>query len=233
MIFLLAISIFITPLYIVRFSLLTFPTNLLMLWGILVWIIFVIKIITKKQSASFIYFIRSFDKKILVLVGLFFLAGIITLFTHGFDQKKLGQFIVLFLQPISLFFIFGFFGTEHPKQKTIFINALYILLGVMGAYAVVQYFTLLGLPSQFWGNSEEPKRAIGFFVHPNFYALFSAPLLAFLIPDMRLKIERLRDEWHIVLLWLFGLAGLLFVLVPRRLAWVGSGHIRLRDRRGR
>ena len=73
-----------------------------------------------------------------------------------------------------------------------------------------------------WGNSVEPKRALSFFVHPNFYALWCAPLLALLIPDFtqNLKISKSsKINWHYVLAWIIGGVGLLLSL--SRSGWLG------------
>ncbi len=71
-----------------------------------------------------------------------------------------------------------------------------------------------------WGNSQEPKRALSLFIHPDFYSLFITPLLALLLPDL---FERIKISWkqHAgwILLWLFGAAGLFFSL--SRAGWFG------------
>ena len=79
----------------------------------------------------------------------------------------------------------------------------------------------------------EPKRALSFFVHPNFYALWCAPLLAFLIPDLFSSIKnkglKIKDIFVnrkslIVncikpLAWLLGAIGLF--LSMSRAGWLG------------
>jgi O-antigen ligase len=136
-----------------------------------------------------------------------------------FHRAKLGQFIVLFLQPISLFFISAYIIKQNPKSKYLILNTLYIILATAGLYAIFQYFTLHGLPSAWWGNSLEPKRALSFFVHPNFYALWCAPLLTFLLPDLGLKIKDLKKTWPHILCWIIGGLGLLLSL--SRSGWLG------------
>ncbi|MCL5666452.1 MAG: O-antigen ligase family protein [Patescibacteria group bacterium] len=228
--YLLALTFLLTPAYAVKFQLLGFPTNLLMAWVVLVWLTFAIWLIVKKQVLPFWSSIAMFDKKLLALVGLFFLAGLVSLFAHGFDRAKLGQFIVLFLQPISLFFIGRYLISQFPKTRNLLITTCYLLLGAMGIYAVIQYFTLVGLPPAWWGNSEEPKRALGFFGHPNFYALFSTPLLAFLIPDVVARFIGLpssingattKSRWIFITAWIIGATGLFLSL--SRAGWLGLG----------
>jgi len=205
-----------------------------MAWVFLVWIIFGLWLITKKHVRDFINFKLSVDKKILIPLSLFFLAGLISIFIGGIDRQKLGQFIVLFLQPISLFFIAGYIfsarggsasgGKQNPKSKGLLLTTCYFLLALAGLYAIIQYFTLLGLPPLWWGNSVEPKRALSFFVHPNFYALWSAPLLALLLPSLFSPLPLgeglgVRVRWFKRAAWIIGAFGLLLSL--SRSGWLG------------
>jgi O-antigen ligase len=189
-----------------------------MLWVFLFWIIFGAWLVIKKQLLLFLTAVKNSNRTILVLVGLFFLSGVMSLFVGSIDRAKLGQFIVLFLQPIPTFFITGYIFKQNPKSKDFLLFTFYFLLGIAGLYAIIQYFTLLGLPPAWWGNSIEPKRALSFFVHPNFYALWSAPLLAFLIPDVALNLKSKILNFKSIA-WLIGAIGLLLSL--SRSGWLG------------
>ncbi len=215
--YLLALTILLAPTYAIKFSLLGFPTNLLLVWLLAFWIIFTAYLTNKKLWGEF-FFLSPINKKLLIAVSAFFLAGIISLSIGGITQAKLGQFIVLFLQPISVFFIGRFIIQKKPNALSIILYSLYFILALAGAYAILQYFTLVGLPPEYWGNSVEPKRALSFFSHPNFYSLFSAPLLALLVPDLiqNLKFKILNLK---LLAWLLGAAGLFFSL--SRAGWLG------------
>src|SRR3989344_6378288 len=217
----LALTILLAPTYAVRFNFFGLPTNLLMLWVVLVWIIFAVYLTRQKQWGIFFGHSLRLDLRILSFTSIFFLAGIISLFWQGFNLEKLGQFIVLFLQPISIFLIAGFEYRRNPASKTLLLNSCFLLLALMGIYSLIQYFTLWGLPPAYWGNSVEPKRALAFFAHPNFYALFSAPLLAFLLADLGLKIKDLRKNWFFFAAWIIGGLGLL--LSFSRAGWLGLG----------
>lgn len=219
MIYLLALTLLLSPTYTIRLDIFGLPANFLMLWIFGLWLFFSFYLVFKKQLSNFSTFVKKLDNKIFILAGLFLLSGIVSLLVQGFDQKKLGQFLVLFLQPISLFFIASFCFKDNPKAKNSLLVASYWLLGAMGLYAIFQYLTLIGLPSAYWGNSEEPKRALGFFGHPNFYALFAAPLLALLIADLGFKIKDLRKYWLFILLWVTGAVGLF--LSMSRAGWLG------------
>ena len=218
--YLIALTLLLTPTYSVKFELFGLSANLLMLWVFLVWLIFVLKLSAQHQWQEFWRYTKTINRKLGALIAVFFAAGIVALFWKGFSIEKLGQFIVLFLQPISLFFIAGFEWQKNPASKNLLTTACYILLATMGGFAVVQYFTLIGLPEAYWGNSVEPKRALGFFTHPNFYALFSTPLLALLIPDvfqnLKSKILNLKS-----FAWALGALGLLLSL--SRAGWLGLG----------
>ncbi len=224
--YLIILTFVLAPSFVWRFNLGPLPTNLLMVWVVLVWIIFTINLISKKQLNNFWGFIKALDKKILIASGLFLLSGLISLFIRGADKEKLGQFIVLFIQPISLFAITGYLTNQNPKIKQQLTNAVYIFLAIAGIYAVIQYFSLWNLPAEYWGNALEPKRAVSFFGHPNFYALFAAPLLAFLLPDLFEKLKQsLTKNLSWIILWGLGLIGL--VLSLSRAGWLGLGLVGL------
>lgn len=221
MIYLIALTLLLAPTYAIRFELFGLPTNLLMLWVFFVWLAFALYLVINKRVLHFLTDVKKCEIKLLAPIGAFLFAGLISLFWQGFTLEKLGQFIVLFIQPISLFIIASFVWPRYPASKPLIFNACYLLLALMGIFSVVQYFTLFGLPPQYWGNSLEPKRALGFFSHPNFYALFSAPLLAFLIADLGFKIVDLRKNWPYIAAWVLGVMGLGLSL--SRAGWLGLG----------
>lgn len=218
--FSLLLTLLLAPTYLIRFSVGPASTDLLMLWVVLVWLITAFILTTKKLWGGFLSNIKSADKKILVPAVLFFGSGVIGLLTGGLNPKNLGQFLVLYLQPISLFFIFGFWPGLNKNYKAL-SAALYLVVGLAGVYALVQYFTLVGLPVAYHGNMAEIKRATSFFGHPNFYALFAAPLLAFLLPDLGLKIKNPKDQGFFIASWAIGALGLLLSL--SRSGWLGLG----------
>ncbi len=224
MIYLIILTIFFAPTFAIRFQIGGFFTNLLMVWVLVLWAVFGVRLLKKDLYKNFVEFLGSINKKFILALGLFFFAGIISLFVGGVSIKKFGQFLVLFVQPISLFFIAGFEFKRNPNLKIWVINSLYLFLAISGLYAIIQYFTLTGLPTAYWGNSLEPKRAISFFGHPDFYALFTAPVLAFLLPDLLEKIKlSIKKSATWVGLWLFGAVGLLLSL--SRAGWLALGVI--------
>ncbi|MFA5991115.1 MAG: O-antigen ligase family protein [Candidatus Doudnabacteria bacterium] len=221
MISLLIATLLLAPAYGLKFHLANLPTNILMVWVFLFWLIFFIYLLLKKQFVQYLSARNNWSKPILIFTGLFLLSGAVSLFVKGITLEKLGQFIVLFLQPISIFFIAGFIFQKTPATKYYILNTIYLILAFAGLLAIIQYLTLWGLPQAFWGNSIEPKRAVSFFIHPNFYSLWCAPLLAFLIPDLRFKVENLRKNWAVITSWMVGIIGLLLSL--SRAGWLGLG----------
>src|ERR1051326_4092896 len=125
--YLLALTLLLTPAYVIKFNIFGFPTNLLMVWAVLVWVIFGIWIIAKKQIPPFLMVIKNTNRAILIFTGLFFLSGLISLFVGGFDRAKLGQFIVLFLEPISIFFIGRYLVDKFPRACDLFLASCYLL----------------------------------------------------------------------------------------------------------
>lgn len=225
--FVLALTLLLAPTYAVRFGLFGLPTNLLMVWVGLVWLVFGVWLVRGKgvRVKKFLASLTQGSRLMRALLLLFFLAGLVSLFVGGVSQDKLGQFIVLFLQPLSLFFIARFLFEHLPQSKVWFARAAYLFLFCSGVYAVVQYFTLLGVPVDWWGNSNEPKRSVAFFLHPNFYALFITPLLAFLLPNLLAKISSSEYKTAKAALaayggaWVIGALGLFFSL--SRGGWFG------------
>lgn len=191
----------VAPLYVWRFSAsgfgVTLPTNLLMVVSFVVIIIAVIELFVGKSERllEFKDYIKSLPK--LLLLGVIFvgLASLISLFAFGLTTVKLGQWVVLYAQPLAIFLLLSFYAARNPhivRQLKIFA---FIFLLVAGVLAIVQYFTLWTLPADWQGNLNEPKRAIAFFAHPNAYALFATPLLAWLMPSL---LEPSAKLWRIL-----------------------------------
>jgi O-antigen ligase len=219
MTFLLALAVLLGPAYSLRFNIGPLSANLLMVWlGFLIliggWLI--------KQKSGRENFLKSVRaSRWLWPLGLFLLSGLISLFWPQSDVSKAGKFLVWYIEPIFVFLLAQQWFQDHPEAKNKVSAAMYILLAAMGLYSLLQYFTLIGLPAYYWGNGEEPKRALGFFGHPNFYALFSAPLLAFLLPRTAETLKTFTSKLSLwpVYCWLLGLLGLALSL--SRAGWLG------------
>lgn len=221
MAYLVALSLLVAPLYVWRFGVGGVPLNFLLLWMIILWAVFLAWLIKRRAVFDFARYKLSLPKPLLILGTLFLLAGLVSLFYGGLTQDKLGQFIVIFIQPLSLFFIAGYVAKEEPSTRHMFRQTAYFMVALMGLLAVIQYFTLTTLPEVYWGNSNEPKRAVGLFGHPDMFGLFLTPFLAWLIPDVLRRLDDWRNKvsyWSLGA-WVLGCAGLLLCL--SRGAWFG------------
>lgn len=195
--FLIGLTLFLLPTYTVRFNLSGLPLNLLMVWVAFLVLVFVAWLIKNNLLKEYFAWVRSLNKLVLIFASLFFIAGTVSLFVGGFTLEKFGQYIVLFIEPIALFKIFGFVFHKHPDTKELFVRSLYIFLGFSGIYALIQYVTLFGLPPEYLGNAVEPKRALSFFEYPNAYAMFIAPCLAYLLPQVIAHVTKInKSNWR-------------------------------------
>ncbi|QQS23082.1 O-antigen ligase family protein [bacterium] len=228
------------PLYVWRFSIAPgsyeLPANFLMLAGFAVIAAGLLEVLARKQFLAFLDHIKSLPKAVLVGAGLILVASIISLMAFGVTPEKIGQWVVLYAQPLTIFLLLSFYTARNPGVLRKLSLAAYALVFAAGCVAVYQYFTLDTLPAAWQGNSVEPKRAIAFFAHPNAFALFMTPVLAWLIPDAvkhfgRVwEIFRSSNSWWqqrseilqnklVVLAWLVGAFGLFLSL--SRGAWLG------------
>ncbi|MBP9686267.1 MAG: O-antigen ligase family protein [Candidatus Doudnabacteria bacterium] len=236
--YLFALTLLVAPLYAVRFDLLGFTTNVCMLWVFFVLLVGAGWVVTTKRTSQFVQWLgQELRTPQGILAGMFLLSGVISLFVGGLSQDKLGQFLVLFLQPVALFILMRFWVFIKNWKLEIgnsLASAALFFVALCGLYAIIQYTTLLGVPSAWWGNSVEPKRALALFLHPNFYALFVTPLLAFLVPvisgQWTVDREDLKSVFGFNLFtryyalyttagWLLGVVGLLLSL--SRGGWLG------------
>lgn len=237
--YLFALTLLFAPLYAVRFTLWGVPTNVLMLWVFCVLLGGVGWVIGTKRVRHFLRWLGAELRTTQSgLALLFLLSGMLSVFVGGVSEDKLGQLLVLFLQPIGMYFLVRYYSHATNLQLEIgklLAQASLLFVAVCGVYAIIQYTTLIGVPEAWWGNAVEPKRALAFFLHPNFYALFVTPLLAFLMPVLSTEYLVLRKvaaeqerkfpkliTKHLALstvLWLLGVVGLFLSL--SRGGWLG------------
>jgi O-antigen ligase len=223
-----ALLILAAPLYVWRFSIGGLPTNFLMMANFLVIALGLVMVARgakfSQWKAQWHETLVQLGKPLLISIGLFILASLISLFAFGVDSEKIAQWVVLYLQPLAIFFLVRYFilqDSTNPETRSKIAEycriALYVLVATAGALAIVQYFTLLTLPPAWWGNANEPKRAIAFFAHANAFGLFVTPLLAWLIPH---AVQKFRNQKYLYgFVWLIGAVGVLLSL--SRGAWLG------------
>lgn len=215
------------PLYIWRFELVGLPTNFFMVYAFIVACIGGFTILAHGQLKAAWQTGKDFPSIFRWAFLAFYLASIVSLFVGGFDLAKLGQWLVVYALPMKLAAQMYFYLRKEPDRKQVVLWFIYAFLLGSGITALVQYFWLVGLPTDWWGNSTEPKRAIGFFIHPNNLALFITPLLAYTLPDLKERLEiwwnsgrtLLSSELLIAVTWLGGAVALLLSL--SRGGWLG------------
>ncbi len=225
MFYFLAILFALLPTYTIRFHLGTLPLNLLEILCVLFSLAFAAWLEIKKLPDGtklrdeYFKFVGSQNQALQIFSGLFLIAGLASAFVNK-SGRSFGLFIVLFFFPIILFYPIKFL-LQNPISKARFIKWMLIVVGIFSLYGIIQYFTLVGLPSAWWGNSVEPKRALSFFEYPNAFGLFLAPLLAFLLPFIFAKpgLASGNRDWFYRLYYLLGLGAL--VLTLSRGAWLG------------
>ena len=196
--YLFAIVLLIAPLYVWRFSIGGLPTNFLMVANFVAIAIGLVVLLMEYKSSGkevlnrFKTSLTGIGKPLLIGILLVGVASVISLVAFGFDAEKFAQWIVLYFQPLAIFVLIRHFSDSDSRVAEYFKTIAYIMVGVAGVLAVIQYFTLYTLPTEWWGNTNEPKRAIAYFAHANAFGLFVTPLLAWLIPD---AVKRLQTAW--------------------------------------
>ena len=218
---LVTIVLVLAPLYVWRFTIFGLPTNFLMIASFVVIGWFAVSILARRQVGESVAMLKSIPKPVAVLGGLFFVASIISLFVGGVTIEKIGQWLVLYMQPLLIALGVYVYAQRYPVSRDTVVNGLLVFVAACGLLALAQYVTLWTLPEAWWGNSAEPKRAIAFWAHPNGFGLFVTPVLAWLLPQVvgRLKNKVDWTSLFVSLAWLLGALGI-FISLSRG-AWIG------------
>ena len=209
--YLLSLLLFLAPTYLIRFELFGLNTNLLMLALFTVMTVFIFWVVKNKLVVDFIRSLQVIGRRLLIFLLLFLIFGLISLLHQGFTIPKLGQFIVLFLEPIGIFFVIRYLKQRSELDIEAFIRHTSMLLAGLGLFSLIQYYFLVFLDPLYWGNSVSARRSTALWVHPNEFALFLLPLLAFLLP-------RVFQEWresgkyrfHFIVCYILGSIGLFY-----------------------
>jgi putative inorganic carbon (hco3(-)) transporter len=215
--YILAALFALTPTYLIRFQVSGLPLNFLEIAVALFLLIWIFWILRNDRTKDFVQFVKDQPRIILSAAGLFVLAGLISTVIASDKVHAFGMFVVLFIQPI-LCYLPAKYILREEKSKNIFLKTIAGIIFIASLYGIFQYFTLTGLPSDWWGNNVEPKRAISFFGHPNTFALWLTPLLALLLPFTFFENnKKLRTFYGSALV--VGLVAL--ILSGTRGAWIG------------
>ncbi len=213
MFYLLSALFLLIPTYVIRFNI-GVPVNLLEILSLAFLLIFAVLLKKNNLVGEFKQHVAGQPRAMLVLAGLFLLAGLISAFISPNKSRGAGLFVVMFLLPILVYMPASYIFSQ-PENKSRFVKLLFGLVALLSTYGIIQYLTLLGLPEAWRGNPDEPKRALSFFVHPNDFALFITPILAFLCPFFFEK--KIHPSYKAC--YLVGLVGLLLSL--SRGGWFG------------
>ncbi|MDB4939731.1 MAG: O-antigen polymerase [Candidatus Doudnabacteria bacterium] len=213
MFYLLALLFVSAPTYVIRFNI-GIPVNLLEILSLAFLLVFAFWLYKNKAVRDFTQHIEGQPRLMLYFAGLFLLVGFVEALVAPNKARGLGLFVALFLEPILIYMPASYI-LSSPLNKLRMVKFMFWYIAGLGLYGLFQYFTLFGLPNAWWGNSLEPKRALSVFEHPNSFALFLTPLLAFLLPFV---FER-KLSWYYKLFYLISIAGLVASL--SRGGWLG------------
>ncbi len=211
MIYLLELLIALAPTYVLRFG----RVDLFEILILVFWIACLVIISRRRQMQDFKNFLFNIPRSIVISGGLLLLAAVISTFISPTHTRALGELVAYFIQP-AITFLFAGYILRGEAAKEHFTKFILWYIAIISIYALIQYITLIGLPMTWWGNAEEPKRAVSVFVYPNAFALFITPLLAFSMPFV--FGSRKPELWYKIL-FLIGIIGLGLSL--SRGGWLG------------
>lgn len=152
------------PLYYVRFTLLSLPTNL-------IEVLVLILLVTTVWSARKLK-LPNWQPIMLILVGLILATAVAVDRQAAFGIVK-GWFAVPLVYYTCLATLFS------ATERTLFIKPLLASTVLVAVYAILQWFGLIGLLAHQGAAAQQyldQGRAIAFFESPNFLAMYLVPL---------------------------------------------------------
>lgn len=189
------------PTYLIRFQVGAIPMTLLE-WMILMlslsWLIQRLK--NKELSLAKT---RPYLPQALLLI----FAATLGMFTAPELRAAAGIWKAYFIEPI-LFFIVLSNIIHTPQQRKNVITALALSLLAPGIFAIIQKFTGVFIPNEFW-RAEETRRVTSFYGYPNAFGLYAAPILALIFGFLFTE----KKKWNLVLfppIILIGIASIIF-----------------------
>ncbi|MFA5420506.1 MAG: O-antigen ligase family protein [Patescibacteria group bacterium] len=183
------VILFALPSYLIRFSILSIPTNLLELMVLTVTLFFVLKNYKKifknlkdKREEKQAY---PFSWEIVIILTMAF----VSVFISSSLTSALGIFKAYFLEPILLFIIIvNTFRSDRDIKKIIYTISASAL--IVSLFAIWQKITGQFIFNEFWAN-EENRRVVSFFGYPNAVALYLGPLIPL---SLALFIQRTKEK---------------------------------------
>ncbi len=178
------VLIAILPSYLIRFHIGPFPTTLLEISIIIIflsWIIenrkniFPLKLKRKENTRAY-----PFAWEIIIIL----IVSFSSIFIGGLSSAALGIFKAYFLEPIILFILIlnNFKGKQGFKQ---IVNALSLSILIISIIAIWQKITGQFIFNSFWAEATT-RRVVSVFGYPNALALFIAPILPLILASIKL-----------------------------------------------
>ncbi len=181
MLYVLQLLFVLAPSYVWRFKVFGVPTNALEIFVVLTWAVFAVWLYARNELGAFKKFLKEQPKPLVWFMAAFFVAGIISTTVSPARDRALGLFAVYFVEPMLTYFVAAYV-LRAREAKLHFAKVVLWTLAVFSLYGIFQYFTRIGLPVAWWGNANEPKRALSVFAYPNAFGLYVGSLMAFTMP---------------------------------------------------
>ncbi len=188
MIWFLAATLALAPTYLIRFKVFGIPTTFLE-----------ILIVVFLLSAAINFNAKDFEKikklgRINWAIGLFMLAGIISVAVSPQMSSALGQFKAYIIEPILVFYT-SVLVLKNKKQLLPVFQMLFWSTVIVSLFGIFQYFSFIHLPIRFWGNGNEVTRIVSIFEYPNALSLFLGPLLGFFSTLWFYNLPLTKNKW--------------------------------------
>lgn len=115
-----------------------------------------------------------------IWIFLFFLAGLISVFTSPVTLKAAGVFKAYVFEPI-LFYFLARNIINTPTRLANLWNTLSLLVLYLSLFGIYQFLSLENLPPSWWAVDIASRRITSLLNHPNALALLLGPILGLLV----------------------------------------------------
>jgi len=184
--------IFTLPAYLIRFSVFGFPTTLLEISILLLFVVWLVKQI--KQVKFYKFSITNYQ--LLITIALFLIAATISIFVSPSIQSAAGIWKAYFIEPI-LFLIVFVSTIKREDLKRVFMFSCFNVF-LLSIFALYQKFTGAFIFNEFWA-AEATRRVTSVFPYPNALALFLAPVVIILLGYFVYQIKNSSGNWKLVI----------------------------------
>ncbi len=193
---LLGVTFFLIPFYIIRYDLFGIPTNIFEFGVLLIFLVTLREIARNNQVAKDLKeYIAKFPKILLASILIFIISSFIGIWRAGFSSDSMGIVKSWVIIPIIFSFTVGYYLSDK-KNNSKYLSAvnigLFLSLMIVSLWAIFQRLGIIGTVLYQYGNASfiqylgENFRAFGPFESPNYLAMFIVPIL-FLTIGTKLK----------------------------------------------